>query len=56
MQLIASYSLLEMEPIRDPEVPGEFLFDGQKPSQYVYRSYGDDFLQLINVTGCRDLS
>ena len=36
-----------MEPILDPEVPGEFLFDGQKPSQYVYRSYWDDFCSSL---------
>ena len=37
--LIASYILLEPGSILAPEVsPGSFLFDGQKPSQYVRHS------------------
>ena len=37
--LIASYTLLEPGSILGPEVsPGSFLFDGQKPSQYVGHS------------------
>ena len=35
---------------------GFFLFDGQKPSQYVRHSREDNLLQLINVTCSRDLS
>ena len=37
--LLASYTLLEPGSILGPEVsPGSFLFDGQKPSQYVRHS------------------
>ena len=39
--IIASYTLLELEPILGPEVPGEFLIDGQQPSQYVRNSLDD---------------
>ena len=35
---------------------GVFLFNGQKSSQYLRRSQEDDLLQLIIVTGSRDLS
>ena len=35
--LIAFYTLLELGPILGPEVPGSFLFDGEKP-RYVHRS------------------
>ena len=51
MLLIASYTLQELGPILDPEVPGEILIGGQKPSQYVRLSQYDDLLKLINVTG-----
>ena len=37
--LIASHTLLEPGSILGPEVsPGSFIFDGQKPSQYVGHS------------------
>ena len=35
---------------------GSFLFDEQKPPQYVRRSWEGDLLQLIYVTGSTDLS
>ena len=35
---------------------GSFLFAGQKPSQYVRRSWEGDLLKLIYVTGSTDLS
>ena len=56
MLLIASYTLLESGPILGPEVPWEFIFDGQKPSKSVRRSQEDDLLQLTNFTGSRDIS
>ena len=48
MLLIASYTLLEPGQSLVLRYQGSFIFDGQKPSQYVRHSSEDDLLESLS--------